>query len=262
MNKTAISGIAPFFIVKDVPAALAFYRDKFGFDITFQGPSEDDIFFGIVQRGAAMIMMKEIGVDAIPNYTRDIKKGFAPWDAYCYVPDPDALAAEFASRNVEFAQPLGDNQDNLRGFEVKDADGYVLYFGRPNLENANNSEVVSEFRFYYFTDSYDTTVFFYKNILCLKELRSWNRGYCNKGSIFQWGNSGGVIEIEEGTEPFMLKGGGLYIEADDPDKWYELAVSNNIKIITPLADTSYGHRSFKMEDPNGLAISVFKYIQK
>jgi len=126
-----ISAIAPFFIVRNVPVALAFYRDQLGFDITFQGPTEDDIFFGIVQRGAAMIMLKSIGVDPIPNYTRDIKKGFAPWDAYLYVPDPDALAAELASRNVEFFKPIENNSDNLRGFEIKDADGYVLYFGRP-----------------------------------------------------------------------------------------------------------------------------------
>ena len=131
MNKTEISGIAPFFIVKNVPVALSFYRDRLGFDITFQGPSDDDIFFGIVQRGAAMIMMKEIGVDPVPNYTRDIKKGIARWDAYLYVPDPDALAEEFSSRNVEFFLPLQNNDDGLRGFEVKDADGYLLYFGCP-----------------------------------------------------------------------------------------------------------------------------------
>jgi catechol 2,3-dioxygenase-like lactoylglutathione lyase family enzyme len=126
-----ISGIAPFFIVRNVPAALSFYRDRLGFDITFQGPTDDDIFFGIVQRGAAMIMLKDIGVEPVPNYTRDIKKGIARWDAYLYVPDPDALAAEFSSRDVEFFLPLTDNDDGLRGFEVKDADGYLLFFGRP-----------------------------------------------------------------------------------------------------------------------------------
>lgn len=134
MNEAEIAGIAPFFIVKNVPAALMFYRDRLGFDITFQGPTKDDIFFGIVQRGAAMIMMKAIGVDPVPNYTRDIKKGIARWDAYLYVPDPDALAEEFSSRSVEFFLPLSNSQDNLRGFEVKDADGYLLYFGRPNNE--------------------------------------------------------------------------------------------------------------------------------
>lgn len=134
MSITQITGIAPFFIVNNVPAALSFYRDRLGFNITFQGPSEDDIFFGIVERGAAMIILKDIGVDPVPNYTRDIKKGIARWDAYLHVPDPDALAAEFASRNVEFFTSIKDNEngdDGLRGFEIKDADGYVLFFGRP-----------------------------------------------------------------------------------------------------------------------------------
>jgi catechol 2,3-dioxygenase-like lactoylglutathione lyase family enzyme len=134
MTKTEISGIAPFFIVRNIPVALSFYRDRLGFDITFQGPSDDDIFFGIVQRGSAMIILKAIGVDPVPNYTRDIKQGIARWDAYLYVPDPDALAAEFSSRNVEFFKSIKDSEDGgdgLRGFEVKDADGYILFFGRP-----------------------------------------------------------------------------------------------------------------------------------
>ena len=90
MTKPEITGIAPFFIVRHVPTALAFYRDRLGFDIAFQGPSEDDIFFGIVQRGGATIILKHIGVQPVPNYTRDIKKGIARWDAFLHVPDPDA----------------------------------------------------------------------------------------------------------------------------------------------------------------------------
>jgi catechol 2,3-dioxygenase-like lactoylglutathione lyase family enzyme len=131
MAKAEISGIAPFFISRDVPTALSFYRDRFGFDITFQGPSEDDIFFGIVQRGAATIILKQTGVEPVPNYTRDIQQGIARWDAFLHVPDPDALSAEFSSRNVEFFLPLRADyaDDGLRGFEVKDADGYLLFFG-------------------------------------------------------------------------------------------------------------------------------------
>jgi len=131
MTRAEISGISPFFIVRDVPSALAFYRDRLGFEITFQGPTPDDIFFGIVRRGGAQILFKEVGVDPVPNYTRDIKKGIARWDAYVDVPDPDALAAEFASRNVEFFVPLQDTHDGLRGFELQDADEYVLFFGHP-----------------------------------------------------------------------------------------------------------------------------------
>ena len=131
MTQAEISGISPFFIVSHVPSSLSFYRDRLGFEITFQGPAPDDIFFGIVRRGGAMIMLKDVGVDPLPNYKRDVKKGIARWDAFVDVPDPDALAAEFASRNVEFSEPLKDTDDGLRGFELKDADGYVLFFGRP-----------------------------------------------------------------------------------------------------------------------------------
>jgi catechol 2,3-dioxygenase-like lactoylglutathione lyase family enzyme len=125
--KPEISGISPFFIVRDVPSSLSFYRDKLGFEITFQGPA-DDIFFGIVCRGGACIMLKAVGVDPLPNSKREPG---ARWDAYLDVPDPDALATEFASRDVELSEPLKDTEDGLRGFELKDVDGYVLFFGRP-----------------------------------------------------------------------------------------------------------------------------------
>jgi uncharacterized glyoxalase superfamily protein PhnB len=52
-------------------------------------------------------------------------------DAFVYVPDPDALAAEFAGHGATFSEPLKDTHDGLRGFEITDPDGYVLFFGRP-----------------------------------------------------------------------------------------------------------------------------------
>lgn len=127
MTRADIDGIAPFFIVRDAPTALAFYRDRLGFDITFQEPA-DVPFFGIVSRGGAMLILKAVGVEPVPNSQRHPD---ARWDAYLYVPDPDALAAELAARNVTFSAPLQDTHDGLRGFELKDADGYVLFFGRP-----------------------------------------------------------------------------------------------------------------------------------
>ena len=127
MTRPDISSVSPFFIVKELTAALSFYRDQLGFEVTFQVPA-DNPFFGIVVRGGAMIMLKAVGVDPLPNHERH---PWARWDAYHYVPDPDALAAEFASRGVVFSEPLKETDDNLRGFEIKDADGYVLFFGRP-----------------------------------------------------------------------------------------------------------------------------------
>src|SRR5262245_61576310 len=131
-----ISGITPFFIVADVPATLAFYRDMLGFDIVFRGPTPEDEFFGIVRRGGATLWFKALGatvdgkevpVEPVPNFGRE--PAFA-WDAYVEVPDPDALAAEFAARGVVFAVPLTERRgDGLRGFVIKDIDGYGLVFG-------------------------------------------------------------------------------------------------------------------------------------
>jgi len=127
MTQQGIAGISPLFIVQDAARALSFYRDQLGFEVIFEGFGEE-LFFGIVSRGGAMIMVKDVGVEPLPNYKREPA---ARWDAYLNVPDPDALAAEYASRSVEFSEPLKDTHDGLRGFELKDADGYVLFFGRP-----------------------------------------------------------------------------------------------------------------------------------
>ncbi len=70
MTRPEISSISPFFIVHDAATALSFYRDQLGFEITFQEPA-DDSFFGIVRRGGAMIMLKDVGVDPLPNYQRE-----------------------------------------------------------------------------------------------------------------------------------------------------------------------------------------------
>jgi catechol 2,3-dioxygenase-like lactoylglutathione lyase family enzyme len=130
-DEVTVGAAAPCFIVRNVPESLAFYREKLGFDVTFEGPEPDDIFFGIVERGRTMIMFKSVDVEPVPNHTRDVGHGIMRWDTYVYVPDPDALATEYRSRHVAFLVPLGNNSDNLRGFEIQDVNGFVLFFGRP-----------------------------------------------------------------------------------------------------------------------------------
>lgn len=121
--------VAPFFIVRDVMPSIAFYKERLGFEVMFLGP-DGDPYFAMLERDGVRLMLKAITpeVQPTPNPSRH---PWARWDAYVYTPDPDALADELASRGVSFRKPLGINSDNLRGFEVMDADGYVLYFGRP-----------------------------------------------------------------------------------------------------------------------------------
>ena len=122
-----IESMCPFFIVSHVPSTISFYRDKLGFEMTHAQPEENP-FFAIINRGRASLFMKAGEASPLPNPKRDPAMR---WDAYCYTADPDALAAEFTERGAPFSKPLRDTTDGLRGFEITDPDGYVLFFGRP-----------------------------------------------------------------------------------------------------------------------------------
>ena len=118
--------ISPFFIVKDLQASIAHYVERFGFQLDFQGPA-DDVYYAGVSRDGVGIMLKAILPDVLPqpNHTRH---PWARWDAYIYTRDPDTLFDEFKRRGASFVQPLSFIDDGLWGFEVTDADGYVIAF--------------------------------------------------------------------------------------------------------------------------------------
>ena len=118
--------IRPFFIVKDLQASIAFYRERLGFQVDFQGPP-DDVYYAGVSRDGVGIMLKAITPEVLPrpNHTRH---EWARWDAYIYTLDPDPLFDEFRQRGVTFVKELSFIDDGLWGFEITDADGYVLAF--------------------------------------------------------------------------------------------------------------------------------------
>jgi hypothetical protein len=70
-------------------------------------------------------------VEGITYDTTNDAGNSAVRDAFVYAPDPDALVTEFADHGAAFSVPLEDTHDGLRGFEICDPDGYVLFFGRP-----------------------------------------------------------------------------------------------------------------------------------
>jgi len=88
--------ISSFFIVKDLRTSIAFYRERLGFTVDFQGP-EGDVYYAGVSRDGIGIMLKTIlpYVLPCPNHTRH---PWARWDAYIYTLDPDTLFAEFRQR--------------------------------------------------------------------------------------------------------------------------------------------------------------------
>jgi catechol 2,3-dioxygenase-like lactoylglutathione lyase family enzyme len=121
-------GISPFFIVGEVERTIAFYCDQLGSEIRFKEPALAP-FSAIVGRDEAQILVKsDENATPLPNCKIH---PFMRWDAYVYTSDPDTLAAEFVARDVSFSAQLADTDDGLRGFEIRDPDGYVLFFGRP-----------------------------------------------------------------------------------------------------------------------------------
>ncbi len=127
-----LMSISPFFIVRDLQASVAHYITRFGFQLDFQGPA-GDVYYARVSRDGIGILLKAIQPDVLPqpNHTRH---EWARWDAYLYTLDPDPLYQEFKRRGASFVKELSFIDDGLWGFEVTDADGYVLAFFRTGNE--------------------------------------------------------------------------------------------------------------------------------
>ena len=124
--KRNLASIRPSFIVKDLQTSIAYYRERLGFQLDFQGP-DDDPFWAGVSRDRIGIMLKAVAPDVLPcpNHTRH---EWAPPDAHIYSMDPDALFDEFSRRGASFVRKLSFIDEGLWGFSMTDADGYLLVF--------------------------------------------------------------------------------------------------------------------------------------
>jgi catechol 2,3-dioxygenase-like lactoylglutathione lyase family enzyme len=134
---TNLNYVSPCFIVSNIKKSLSFYVERLGFELHYLGP-DDNPFFAIVGRDRVSIMLKAITeeIKPVPNHTRH---EWARLDAYISTADPDRLFEEYSKAGLSFHRAIGDDDDGLRGFEVKDADGYVLFFGRPKVFVATTS---------------------------------------------------------------------------------------------------------------------------
>jgi len=97
-NGRRFLGIAPYFVVDDVAASAAYYRDvlDFRFDRLWGEPP----CFVIVGRDGVEIMLKSVGEPghARPNRTAHRETS---WDAYLWVRDLDGLYRELRARQAK-----------------------------------------------------------------------------------------------------------------------------------------------------------------
>ena len=118
-----IGRIAPQFFTTDLPATLAYYKDKLGFDCL--GTWHDPPVYAIVARDEQAIHFRL----AEPPTANPDKYVEELLDAYLSIEDADALYAEYAAQGVEFTRGLANMPWQAREFVVKDCDGRLLAFG-------------------------------------------------------------------------------------------------------------------------------------
>jgi catechol 2,3-dioxygenase-like lactoylglutathione lyase family enzyme len=101
--------------VEDVPAAVAFYTEKLGFELGFEW-GEPATMAG-VNLGQAQIFLEQ----GTPNP--------AGCNLYFVVGDADELFEFQQSNGVEIAAVPQDQEYGLRDYRVRDLNGYLLGFG-------------------------------------------------------------------------------------------------------------------------------------
>lgn len=118
-----IRQIAPQFFTTNIPATLAYYKDKLGFKCL--GTWQDPPVYAIVARDGQPIHFRcaEPPTANLNKYRDELL------DAYLFIEDADALHAEYASRRVEFTREIANMPWHSREFVVKDCDGRLLAFG-------------------------------------------------------------------------------------------------------------------------------------
>ena len=111
-------GAATVFVVSDVAASLAYYRNCLGFDITFE--YEDPLFYVCLCRDeVALHLLAARGTKRLPGN-----------GGVCiFVKDVDAVHAELVKRGAKITLPPADRDYAMRDFNVVDLDGNQLTYG-------------------------------------------------------------------------------------------------------------------------------------
>jgi predicted enzyme related to lactoylglutathione lyase len=120
--------IAPYFLVPDVVSAAHFYRDILGFAFDrFWGEPPS---FCMVKRGGVVVMLAQVDDRNLVRPNNLAEREGGAWDAYLWVPNADALHAEFLAKGAIIARGLCDQPYGCRDFDVLDCNGYRLCFGQ------------------------------------------------------------------------------------------------------------------------------------
>lgn len=119
MSAPRFHSISPFLGTDDLPATLAFYRQKLGFDLAWEWGSPLDV--AAVCRDAVEITLT-CRSDARPDGSSRLYIGIDAIDTY---------HAQLQQAGVPIHVAIGDRPYGMRDFSIADPAGNVLTFGQP-----------------------------------------------------------------------------------------------------------------------------------
>jgi catechol 2,3-dioxygenase-like lactoylglutathione lyase family enzyme len=119
-----LTGVAPQFLVDDIGAAIAYYRDQLGFGVDF---CYDSFYAGVSRDGVA------IHLKCAPKTLSDRahRKRNEHLDAHIRVTGVARLHEELRSRGALITKSLEARPWSCIDFYVEDPDGYILCFSEP-----------------------------------------------------------------------------------------------------------------------------------
>lgn len=121
---TRVTGIAPQFLVDDLEVAIAYYRERLGFDLDFCY----DSFYASVSRDGFAIHLKRAPKTLADRAHR---KRHEHLDVHIGVLGVESLHDELRSRGALITKPLEERPWSCSDFYVEDPDGYILCFSEP-----------------------------------------------------------------------------------------------------------------------------------
>ncbi len=117
-------GVLPQFRVRDLIKTSEYYRDVLGFEL--EGYFGDPPVFTHAKRDRAVI---QLGKATNPEHATRGQEGVG-YNAYVWVDDVDALAAEYRQRRANIVEGPVDRPYSCRELVVRDCNQLVLCFGQ------------------------------------------------------------------------------------------------------------------------------------
>jgi uncharacterized glyoxalase superfamily protein PhnB len=146
-TRTAITGIAPMFLVDDVVRTAEWYRDALGFeigpyyredhahddqgnDIALPAGTEAEPYFVIIARDGHRMMLGKT-VAAGLGVRSNVESKEQSSDVYLWCEGVDALFATARNAGADVVREPETQFYGIREFSIKDCDGRVITVGAP-----------------------------------------------------------------------------------------------------------------------------------